>query len=297
MTLGYILLLVLGICWTLVAITLSEAKNKNCSVLIFYCIGSFLAVSLLGVIGGLTVIRELMLPEKRFAVFCLAVSSLLNGTGQGITMWNLKQGGRALAYAIPQLSFLCPFVWSIFSWDQRLNWRSGGGIFLIVAATLFLSMNRHAGSGSSLSLKRVLISVAAMLICGASQIVMITPTRLPAEQAVSPLTGACVIQAANALFFLFLICVNRRESLSIWKTSAKFGVFWGVFATCAYGVLLSVLNILGKVGQSGIVFAVGCGMTIAFFTIFTVIRYHEKQSIGQWVAFSVIAIGVILVRI
>ena len=297
MNIGYLFLLCLGLFWTLVAITLSEAKSKNCSIFIFYFIGSLLAVILLFLIGGIHVIREITMPEKRFALLCFAVCSILNGTGQGITMWNLKKGGRALAYAIPQLAFLLPFIWSIFFWNQVLNWRSGGGILLIVGATIYLSIRKHAGNDSNLELKRVLISTGAMLICGFSQILMITPTQLPPEKALSPQTGACVIQAVNALFFLILIGVNRIADRSVWKSSAAYGAFWGLFATGAYCVLLPALRILGKIGQSGIVFAVGCGMTIALFTLFTVIRYREKQSFGQWAAFAAIIAGVILVRI
>ena len=297
MNIGYLLLLFLGLFWTLVAITLSEAKSKNCNIFIFYFIGSLLAVILLFLIGGIDVIRELTMPEKRFAILCFVICSILNGTGQGITMWNLKKGGRALAYAIPQLAFLLPFIWSIFFWNQHLNWRSGGGIFLIVAATVFLSVSKKKTSDSSLDLKRVLISCGAMLICGISQIMMITPTQLPAEKAISPLTGACVIQAANALFFLILIFGNRITDRTVWKISAKYGILWGLFATGAYCVLPPALRILGEIGQSGIVFAVGCGMTIALFTLFTVIRYRENQSIGRWIAFGAVIAGVILVRI
>lgn len=194
------------------------------------------------------------------------------------------------------LAFLLPYIWSIFFWNQHLNWRSGGGIFLIVAATVFLSLGKQKTTDSSLDFKRVLISCGAMLICGISQILMITPTQLPAEKAISPLTGACVIQAANALFFMILILGNRIADREIWKNSSKFGILWGLFATGAYCVLLPALRILGKIGQSGIVFAVGCGMTIALFTLFTVIRYREKQSPVRWAAFAAIVAGIVLVR-
>ena len=297
MTSGYLLLFALGLCWTLVAITLSEAKSRNCNIFAFYCVGSFLAMLLLSILGGLPMLMELVQPEKRLAIVCFAVCSLFNGTGQGITMWNLKKGGRALAYAIPQLSFLLPVVWSIFFWSQQLNWRSGGGILLIVASTLYLTMSKHEGSGSELDLKRVLISVSAMVICGISQILLITPAQFPAEKALSPLTGAWVIQVVNALFFLLLLTISQNRKTKELKSATKYGIFWGVFATMAYCVLLSVTRILGKFGQSGIIFAVGCGMTIALFSLFTVLHYHEKQRLPQWLAFAGIIIGIVLVRI
>lgn len=297
MSTGYLLLLALGICWTFVAIILSEAKSKNCSIFAFYCIGSFLAALLLLLWGGAPLLKELILPEKRFAVGCFAVCAIFNGIGQGITMWNLKKGGRALAYAIPQLSFLLSFVWSIFFWSQQLNWRSASGIVLIVTAVVFLSMCKQQKNSSELELKRVFISIGAMMLCGISQILLITPTQLPEAKALSPLTGSCVIQASNALFFLILLLCRYKQEKSGIKPAVKYGIFWGIFASCAYCVLLPALRILGKIGQSGIVFAVGSSMTILLFALFTVIRFREKLTLAQWGAFAGIITGIILVRI
>lgn len=296
-TLGYFLLFAVGICWTLTGITVSEAKSKNCNILAFYCVGSFLAMLLLTVSGGLPLLRELCLPEKRFAIGCFAVCSFLNGTGQGITMWNLKKGGRALAFAIPQMSFLLPFLWSIFFWSQRLTWFSGSGISLIVVSTLYLSMGKHQGSNSELELKRIFISIAAMLICGISQILLIIPTQFPAERTLSPLTSSWVILAANAFFFLILLLGSGSGKSLDLKLALKCGSFWGLFAALSYCALLPTIRIFGKVGKSGIVYAAGCGMAITLFTLFTVIRYHEKQSFARWLAFFGIIIGIILVRI
>lgn len=297
MSTGYLLLLALGICWTFVAIILSEAKSKNCSIFAFYCIGSFLAALLLLLWGGLPLLKELVMPEKRFAVGCFAVCAIFNGIGQGITMWNLKKGGRALAYAIPQLSFLLSFVWSIFFWSQQLNWRSASGIVLIVTAVVFLSMCKQQKNSSELELKRVFISIGAMMLCGISQILLITPTQLSSAEALNPLTGSCVIQASNALFFLILLQCRYKQEKSGIKPAVKYGIFWGIFASCAYCVLLPALRILGKIGQSGIVFAVGSSMTILLFTGFTVIRFREKLTLAQWGAFAGIITGIILVRI
>ena len=296
-TLGYFLLFAVGICWTLTGITVSEAKSRNCNIFVFYCVGSFLAMLLLTVLGGLPLLRELTSSEKRFAIGCFAVCSFFNGTGQGITMWNLKKGGRALAYAIPQLSFLLPFLWSIFFCSQRLTWYSCSGISLIVVSSLYLSMGKHQGSNSELELKRIFISIAAMLICGISQILLIIPTQFPAERTLSPLTSSWVILAANAFFFLILLLSSRdRKSLDL-KLAVKCGSFWGLFAALSYCALLPTIRIFGKVGKSGIVYAAGCGMAITLFTLFTVIRYHEKQSFERWLAFAGIIIGIVLVRI
>ena len=158
-------------------------------------------------------------------------------------------------------------------------------------------MCKQQKNSSELELKRVFISIGAMMLCGFSQILLITPTQLPSAEALSPLTGSCVIQASNALFFLILLLCRLKQEKSGIKSAVKYGIFWGVFASCAYCVLLPTLRILGEIGQSGIVFAVGSSMTILLFSAFTVIRFREKLTLSQWAAFATIVAGIFLVKL
>ena len=93
--------------------------------------------------------------EARPAVLGFFIGSLLNGAGQAIPMMNLTQGGRALAYAIPQQAFLFPYLWGLAFWGQRLGALSVVGILLIGGAVFYLATTRNADRSSSLPPRRI----------------------------------------------------------------------------------------------------------------------------------------------
>ena len=144
MNVGWLLVMLLGVAWTAVGITVSEGRRKGCPVQQFYFTGSFFAVLLLVSVAGAAGVRGIFAAEARPAVLGFFIGSLLNGSGQAISMMNLTQGGRALAYAIPQQAFLFPYLWSIAFWGQRLGALSVVGILLIGGAVFYLATTRNA---------------------------------------------------------------------------------------------------------------------------------------------------------
>ena len=241
---AYLFLAFLGVLWTLVAIILSEAKQRGASVNHFYCFGSTTAVILLVFAGySLNGLNNVFAPEYRCAFFCFASAALLNGSGQALCMSNLKQGGRALAYSIPLLSFLLPYAWSLVCWGEPLSWRGIAGVLLIAAALFYLATRRTAkdeeqAHSSALEPKRILIAFASMILIGSGQILMSVPTRFSPESLLSPWSGACVLQASNALFFLGRsLCVKEVTRMQL-KCSLRAGILWGFCAAACYATLL-----------------------------------------------------------
>lgn len=75
---------------------------------------------------------------------------------------------------------------------------------------------------------------------------------------------------------------------------------WPALGGCAvssYSVLLPTLTILGRMNEAGIVFPVSCAISILLFSIFTSIRYKEKQTWSQKLAFASICAGILLVKL
>ncbi|MBQ9338282.1 MAG: hypothetical protein IJS14_13405 [Lentisphaeria bacterium] len=300
---AYLLLGLLCLLWTLVAIVLSEAKQRGASVDHFYCFGSTTAVILL-LLAGYTVngLDNFFAPEYRVALLCFIAAALFNGSGQALCMSNLQQGGRALAYSIPQLAFLLPYTWSLVFWREHLSWHGVAGVLMIAAALLYLATRRSAKDGdpvhsSALEPKRILIAFAAMFLIGGGQILMSTPTRFSAGSRLSPWSGACILQAANALFFLGRSLIVRGITRPQLKCSLRGGLLWGLFAAASYATLLPTLRLLGEMKQAGLVFPVGSSMTILLFSGFTVIRFREKLTLRQWAAFAAVVAGIFLVNL
>lgn len=293
---GYLLTAVLGAVWTAIAIIVSEGRRRDCPTPQFYFVGSLLAVLILTCLAGADGLRSIFAAESRLAVCCFFVGSLFNGAGQAISMMNLSRGGRALAYAIPQQGFLLPYLWSIAFWGQHVSVLSVAGMGLIVAAVLYLSMTRSGDRSASLSAGRIAVALSAMLLLGTSQIVIITPTRFAAGSSLPLLPSACVILGANTLFFLVWSLIRPR-GFAAFRFYLPLGAGWGVCAAASYCLLLSALGILGKIGQSGIVFAVGAGILILLYSLFTIFSYREKLNWRRKCAFAALVCGICLVKL
>lgn len=254
---AYFFLAFLGILWTLVAVILSEAKQRGASVDHFYCFGSATAVLLLFFSGySVNGLNNVFAPEYRTALFCFTAAALLNGSGQALCMTNLKQGGRALAYSIPLLSFLLPYIWSLACWGEPLAIRGITGVLLIAVSLFFLATRRTAkdeeqSHSSALEPKRILIAFASMILIGSGQILLSTPSRFSADSLLSPWSGACVLQAANALFFLGRALCMKKTTRQQLNCSLRAGLLWGFCAAASYAALLHALRLMGEIRQAG----------------------------------------------
>lgn len=60
--------------------------------------------------------------------------------------------------------------------------------------------------------------------------------------------------------------------------------------------LLPTLTLLGAKNQSGIVFPVGCAMTILLFSAFTAIRFREKPDRARIAGYAAVVAGIFLVK-
>lgn len=296
MNTGYLLTVALGAVWTAIAIIVSECRQRDCPPMQFYFAGSLVAVTILACLTGTDSLRAVFAADSRTAACCFFLGSILNGAGQAISMMNLSRGGRALAYAIPQQAFLFPYLWSIAFWDQRVNAVSAAGMTLIVAAVFYLSVTRSGDRSAALPARRIAVALLAMTLMGTSQIVLIAPTRFAAAQTLPRLSAACVILGANALFFLVWSLIRPR-GFGSFRTYLPFGAAWGVCAATSYCILLLVLEKLGKIGQSGIVFPIGAGILILLYSLFTVVRYREKLNWRRRCAFAALVIGICLVKL
>ena len=99
MKIEYLLVLLIGCIWTAIGITMAEARKKKCQISLFYLIGSLLAMGLLIIISQIFDSTPFFSLKTIAAAVLFFTGSLLNGTGQALSMFNLRFGGRALAYS------------------------------------------------------------------------------------------------------------------------------------------------------------------------------------------------------
>ena len=297
--LDYLLLPLLGMAWTIVAITTANARQKNVSVIHFYLVGStgaFLIFAAMSLFSGM---ENIFAPQYRISALAYLGGGLLNASGQGIVMYNLKKGGRALAMLIPQLAFILPYIWCLFNGDT-FTAAGASGLVLIVTAVTYLSLKKSGSSaenpGSSLDVKRILTAFGAMLIVGTSQIFIAIPVVLKKGEPLSMMTGSMLVQFATMLLFALLSALVPLKFVDSIKKAVKRGIMWSLAAAASYCILLPALKCMGERKQSGIVYPIGCSTVIVLFAIYASICYREKLSRGQIAAFIAIVIGIFLVR-
>ena len=297
--LDYLLLPLLGAVWTFVAITVANARQKNVSIIHFYLIGSSGALLIFALMSLFYGMENIFAPQYRWSALAYFFGALLNASGQGIVMYNLKKGGRAVAVVIPQLAFILPYIWCLFNGDTFTP-AGASGLVMITVSVVYLSLKKSAGSadnpGSSLDPKRILTAFCAMLIVGTGQIFIAIPVVLKKGAPLSPMTGSMIIQFATMLLFAILCIFSSGKFIESMKKAVKSGIMWSLGAATSYCILLPALKLMGERKQSGIVYPIGCSTVIVLFALYASICYREKLSRGQIAAFAAIVIGIFIIR-
>ena len=297
----YLWLPFLGFLWTVVAVIVANARQKGVSVFHFYMLGSCLSFLIFLTVNLSLGLDDIFSPAKRQAALIFSAGALLNALGQSLVMYNMKKGGRALAFAIPQLAFIIPYSWSIIFLGEKFSITGVAGLVCIAGAICFLAMKKSTATAdtvsSSLEFKRVLLSFAAMLLVGCGHIGMALPTQLPPENRLSVSNGAMVMVGAATLFFLLASLLSRKNFAAEVKKSWKYSIAWSAGAALSNGVMLYTLELMGRYNRAGIVFPIGCCSLIMMFTIYAALRFREKLSVSQIAAFAAIIAGILMVKI
>ena len=297
--LDYLLLPLLGTAWTIVAITVANARQKNISVIHFYLIGSAGAFLIFAAMSFFSGMENVFAPQYRVSALAYFFGALMNASGQGIVMYNLKKGGRAVAVVIPQLAFILPYIWCLFHGDTFTP-AGASGLLTITVAVTYLSLKKSNSSaenpGSSLDPKRLLVAFCAMLIVGTGQIFIAIPVVLKKGAPLSAMTGSMIIQFATMLLFALLSVFAPGKFIDSMKKAVKHGIMWSLGAAASYCLLLPALKCMGARKQSGIVYPIGCSMVIVLFALYASVCYQEKLSRGQIAAFIAIVTGIFLIR-
>ncbi len=293
---GFLLLLMVGGCWTAIGITLTFARRSGCRGELFFFIGSVLAALLtvltLGIAG------ELRVPEGAERVIAAIVAgAVLNAASQFLTMRNLSRGGCALYFALSRVGFAVSFLWSVAVWGEALSCWNAIGILCLIVTVVLSAMNRHAEAGERVKHGRLLMALLSSCCAGASQICIIWPSVHSAGRApvLHPLMSALILFLVNCVCFGIWALARRKETVA-WGKVCRIGGAWGVAAFASYGLLFPTLNLMGRIGKAGIVYPVAGAVMIFVYALYTRFFLKEKLSGMQKAALILIVAGIIAVR-
>ena len=295
----FLLLPLLGGIWTLVSIIVIRAREAGVHPVVFYFAGTTVSTILCGLSMFLPGMETpaLSAPGTLPVLGCFVAASLLNASGQAVTMYNLKSGGRALAVAIPQLSFLVPFFCAMLFWGEPADFPRILGVALIAFAVFLSSYGSPKKDvPGQWNLKRLGFSLITVVLAGMSQATLVMSSHrygspVPAK------TKTFVYIVTAALFFGILTLFEIRKTGFPALRKLKFGGLWGIVATISNLLLFYCVDHFTRRGQSGIVYAVACASLMVFIMLYTRFRLKEKLTFLQNLAVLGMIAGVLLVRL
>ena len=296
----FLQLLLLGTIWTLVSILCLQARKRGLSSVIFYFVGNVVSVTLCALtflLPGMDM-DDFTAPGKREVLCFFLASSLLNGSGQALTMYNLKQGGRVLAVAIPQMSFLFPFVYGLLSGNEQPDLMRMSGIAVIAAAVFASSCGTpRKDVPGQWNFRRLGLALTAGALIGSAKLCVVMSGYLHAATPLSQTTRVFFYMLTAAVFFGVLTWFDVKKNGPPPKGSLKLGVFWGFTATVSNLLLFHCVDIFTRRGQSGIVYAVASAVLLVLISIYTRFRLGEKLTLLQNFSLAGMIAGVFLVRL
>lgn len=297
MGVGYLSAVFLGILWLGIGLVMADARNQGLPITAFYFFGTLMA-SAFG--WGILVFQGLptmhLLANGPF-IGLLIGGALLNCLGQGMTLKNLERDGRSLAYALPQLCFVVPFVVSIVWLGESLTLAKGLGFASLALAVYWIALAGKPGSpGARFSRRRLLWSGLAALLMGGSQVTLLLALRHPEGRSASPLLLSVLILSVSMVIYAAGYAFISRDRLRFAPRVLLLGGLWGALAISSYTVLFFSLSHMAPRGK-GVVFAIASSIAITGFSLFSVLWMKEKATLWLWGALTLVVIGGIELRL
>ncbi|MFA6815364.1 MAG: hypothetical protein WCS73_03625 [Lentisphaeria bacterium] len=295
MRFGFFLSILLGCLWAAVGVTVALARNKNCPIWHFYTVGAGGGAFLCWLFWCFTPSGASAIPQLLVFMGCAA---FFNALGQALTMYNLKASGRSLAFTLPQINFVFPFLYAALFMNGVINFLNVSGFVLITVAILCSCKSAKKDSLESqslLSLRELFLGGSAAVIIGIGQIFLLYAATIKNDA--PPILKAALILTVSAIVYGIGACIDHKHSLALKLHAMHYGFFWSVAAMLSYYVLLRALSVMGPFNRSGIVFALAGSITIVIFWLFSFLKMHDKISRRQMIVLSLILGGIVAIRL
>jgi len=295
---GFLLVLVTGIQWAFLNISMSRARHSVKDFTPFYVIGGLTALLLIGLSNlflGCRVLPETLVWRP---ILLVILGSCINVGTNVCVMSTLGYGASALYLALSSMGFAVSFLWTVGVMKEPFTLFNAMGMTCLCTAVALAAFARQQGEGAvgkaAFDFKRLGIAVLSTLCGGSSQICLISAgsdAQLPAlgKTAFTMLTYVTVFGIAA-----LVRRASFRENRRILCQSA---VTWGTLAMTSYATLFLAIKFLAEISRSGIAYPIGTTVQLTAFTLYTRIFLKERLTLMQITALVLIAIGVFAVKL
>ncbi|MCQ2403988.1 MAG: EamA family transporter [Lentisphaeria bacterium] len=309
MLIGVILLLLLGVAWTIEGCMYSITAEKKLNFTYV-----FLGCAILNVVVGCALLPFQPMPDfhDRTVLILLGVifsAGLATYTSAFLLTKSMESGPNGILWAIYQAAMLFPFsIGILVHGDAATVTRLVGigaltiGILLLgVGGDLKKQAKAKASSGSRW--RWLLPGVASFFVNGLAQYLMTISSRYP--EALDQLTNInrttvlnLGIIAAGLVYSFAHGELTKRSSRHDVVMALWMAILMAVIALVGYYFLLFPgSDRLTAAGAGAIVYPLPVGTCIIVFTIYSLIHLREKYTIPEWLGLLLSTAGVVVISL
>ena len=309
MLIGVILLVLLGVAWTIEGCMYSITAEKKLNFTHVFLGCAFLNV----VVGGVLLPFQAM-PDfhDRTVVMLLTlifVSGLATYTSAFLLTKSMESGPNGILWAIYQAAMLFPFSIGILAHGDAATVTRLVGIGALTIGILLLGVGGDlkkqdkARTAAGSRWRWLLPGVASFFINGLAQYLMTISSRYPdaLDQLTNVNRGTMLnlgIIAAGVVYSAFTgeltRCSGRRENIM----AALMAILMAVLALVVYYCLLFPgSDRLTAAGAGALVCPIPVGTCIVVFTIYSLVHLREKYTGMEWLGLLFSTAGVVVISL
>lgn len=296
MIFGIILLLLTGLCWVGIAVTVSFAAQRHLDVdFIQFAASAVIAVAALVVMAlhpayGMKMESAL----SWFLVFAVAVAGCGNFLMINLMRRAMVCGNKGAVWAIAQSALICPFLLGMICFGVEMTVPRCIGIVLILTGIVFFSGIRPVRRSRRKAVSWLPLAFGAFAASGAAQCLANLPSYWP-ETAMSGVLRACLVQSGTVGAFIcsgFLRGGNRFR-----RRGTLFPVILlsAVQIASLFFLFYRGLNLVAANGCGSIGYPVAQGSCIAFFLLYNSLIRKERGGWKQVAALSLLLAGILVI--
>lgn len=296
MIFGIILLLLTGLCWAGIAVTVSRAAVRHLDV-------DFIqfAASVVIAAAGVAVMMLHPVPGMKMDTplsWILSGAVMLAGSGNFL-MINLMRramicGNKAAVWAIAQSALICPFLMGMICFDADVTVLRCAGIIFILGGIVLFSAVGPVRRSRRKAVSWLPLAFGAFAASGAAQCLANLPSYWP-ETAMSGVLRACLVQSGTVGAFIcsgFLRGGNRFR-----RRGTLFPVILlsAVQIASLFFLFYRGLNLVAANGCGSIGYPIAQGSCIAFFLLYNSLIRKERGGWKQVAALSLLLAGILVI--
>ena len=290
---GVILLLLTGLCWIGIGVTVSRAAEERLDMNFIQFGASALIAA--AAIGAILFQPPLTGTPLQQLLICGAV--LLAGMSNYL-MLNLMRcamvlGDNGAVWGITQSALLCPFVMGMLFFRVAPTWNRIIGLLLVLGGIFLFS--RAVPVHGKRSRKWLWPAFGAFAASGLAQCFANLPSYW-GEIGMSSELRACLVQFGTISLFALTVPFERRKlrPKGCWKAILLLSV---VQILALFFFFYRGLNIVAEQGGGSIGYPIAQGSCIAFFLLYNRFIRHEPCSTCVFWAFPLICGGIVLMAL